>query len=125
MEPKLMLIAVYEGTASLDNILKNPASPVLLQLLSEPLAPVVRICGRQSGRSVAKVSRLAQKHEIDYVDGLPYFVRAAGILRIEKHSLTRCGGDHQLLVGTVTMAKNLSDETILTTDYLRSNGLIR
>lgn len=54
MTPKEMLVAVYQGTQTHANIFQNPTAPVLLQLLTEPLAPVVRVCGQQSGKKSIK-----------------------------------------------------------------------
>jgi flavin reductase (DIM6/NTAB) family NADH-FMN oxidoreductase RutF len=125
MNPKLMLVATYENTATLDNLVANPSKPVLLQLLSEELAPVVRVCGRQSGRSVDKVAALRKKYSLCSYQGLPYFAAAAGVLALEDCTVIPCGGDHRLLVGRVTWSKNLHDAPILTTEYLRSKGFIR
>jgi flavin reductase (DIM6/NTAB) family NADH-FMN oxidoreductase RutF len=125
MEPKLQLVAVYNGTKTLANIQANPTAPILLQLLSEELAPVVRVCGQQSGLQIDKIARLQKRYDIAYRDGLPYFSRAAGIMYLLPQALHDCGGDHQLLVGTVAWSQNLYDLPLLTTDYLKDNKFTR
>ncbi len=125
MEPKLMLIAVYEDTKTLENLAANPTAPVLLQLLSESLAPVVRICGKQSGKRIDKLIRLRKRHQLGLYEGLPYFEQAAGAMLLQPTSRTTCGGDHQLLIGRVTWSKNIEDVPILTTDYLKEHKFIR
>jgi flavin reductase (DIM6/NTAB) family NADH-FMN oxidoreductase RutF len=125
MSPKLMLVAVYCGTKTLQNLHVNPRQPVLLQLLSEDLAPVVRVCGQQSGAQIDKIARLKKRYMLAEHEGLPYFTDAAGIMQLTFTTLTPCGGDHELLVGEVTWSKNLDDVPILTTDFLKQHRYTR
>jgi flavin reductase (DIM6/NTAB) family NADH-FMN oxidoreductase RutF len=125
MEPKLMMVAVYHNTKTVENINANLESPVLLQLLSEPLAPVVRVCGQQSGFTIDKVSRLKKRFLVAEHQNLPYLADAAGVMELQNLSLIDCKGDHDLLVGTVVWSKNLNDSPILTTTYLKERGYIR
>jgi flavin reductase (DIM6/NTAB) family NADH-FMN oxidoreductase RutF len=125
MDPKLMVVAVYEGTQTLENLQRYPTQSVLLQLLSPALSSVVRICGRQSGRQVDKIALLRKRFEFGYRDNLPYFAAAAGVMQLRTLQPTPAPGDHRLFVGEVTWSKNLHDGPILTTDYLRAQRLIR
>jgi flavin reductase (DIM6/NTAB) family NADH-FMN oxidoreductase RutF len=125
MTPKLMLVAVYHGTKTLENVRTNPRQPVLLQLLSEELAPVVRICGQQSGAKIDKIARLQKRYTLIAHTELPYFAAAAGVMQLTPASLTSCGGDHNLLVGEVTWSKNLNDVPVLTTDFLKLHRYTR
>ncbi len=125
MEPKIQLVAVYEGTKTLANILADTTAPVLLQLLSEELAPVVRVCGQQSGNTIDKITRLQKRYEFLEHDGIPYFAKAAGVMQLEELTVTNCGGDHQLLTGEVTWSQNLHDVPLLTTEYLKTNKFTR
>lgn len=125
IQPKMMLIAVYHHTKTLENIKANPNSPILLQLLSEPLAPVVRICGQQSGNDIDKIARLEKRFTIATYHKLPYFADAAAVLLLENLTLQSFEGDHDLLIGTVTWSKNLHDVSLLTTDYLKTHKYIR
>jgi flavin reductase (DIM6/NTAB) family NADH-FMN oxidoreductase RutF len=56
LSPKLMLVAVYKNTQTLLNC--SVGNKVLLQLLTQELAPVVRVCGQKSGKDIRKIDRL-------------------------------------------------------------------
>jgi flavin reductase (DIM6/NTAB) family NADH-FMN oxidoreductase RutF len=123
LEPKLMMIAVYKNTQTLKNVAVGKT--VLLQLLGEDFAPVVRICGQLSGKNIDKISRLKKRYELKEQAGLFYFKDAAGFMELQVEQLIKTSGDHDLLVGKVTKSKNLHNKTILTTTYLKENGYIR
>jgi len=123
LDPKLMTVAVYNDTKTLANL--QQSRRCLLQLLPETIAPVVRICGQKSGHEIDKIARLRKRFDLGQHNGLHYFVQAAGWLELEITDLHDVGGDHQLATGKVIKQKNLHDEPILTTDYLRTNGYIR
>lgn len=123
MEPKLMQIAVYHNTQTHKNIAVG--NTVLLQLLTEELAPVVRICGQQSGQSIDKIKRLKKRYPLDTIEGLWYFTQAAGFMALTVTHILPVNGDHDIVIGQVTQHKNLSDTPLLTTDYLKNNHYIR
>jgi flavin reductase (DIM6/NTAB) family NADH-FMN oxidoreductase RutF len=123
MEPKLMMIALYTDTKTLANI--EVSRHGLLQLLTEDLAPAVRVCGQMSGHTVDKFARLKKRYSFDERSGLPYFTKAAGYMELEFTELIENDGDHVLGLARVVMAKNLHDEPILTTTYLRDNKFTR
>jgi flavin reductase (DIM6/NTAB) family NADH-FMN oxidoreductase RutF len=127
MEPKLMTIAIYNGTKTLANLEATPTQPVLLQLLTEELAPVVRVCGQQSGHKVDKLTRLQKRFglEVDKGIGLPYFRAAAGYLILMPQTISTVAGDPVLYTYVVTKHVNLTDATILTTTLLRDQKYIR
>lgn len=123
LEPKLILVAVYKDTQTLENV--RVGERVLLQLLTEALAPVVRVCGQQSGKTIDKIKRLAKRYELKENNGLYYFTKAAGYTELLVDQLIETSGDHYLLVGKVLTTKNSHDDKILTTTYLREQGYIR
>lgn len=123
LEPKLMMVAVYKNTQTLKNVAVGKI--VLLQLLGEDLAPVVRVCGQLSGKDIDKISRLKKRYELLVEKDLYYFKEAAGFMELEVEQLIETTGDHDLLVGKVLKVKNLHDKIILTTTYLKANGYIR
>jgi flavin reductase (DIM6/NTAB) family NADH-FMN oxidoreductase RutF len=125
MEPKIILVAVYHHTKTLSNLNAALESPVLLQLLSVSLAPVVRICGQQSGHDIDKLARLQKRFSMSTYHDLPYFTDAAGIMVLDRLTLQSCGGDHDLLTGTVLGSKNLHEVPLLTTDFLKTHKYIR
>jgi len=123
LDPKLLLVAVYRGTKTLENCAVGKI--VLLQLLTEELAPVVRVCGQQSGNTIDKISRLQKRYSLKQQNDLFYFTNAAGFIELEIEQLLENSGDHVLLVGKVIKGKNLTDQTILTTTYLKEQKYIR
>jgi flavin reductase (DIM6/NTAB) family NADH-FMN oxidoreductase RutF len=123
MEPKLMMVAVYHGTKTHANVVVSKRA--VLQLLSEELAPVVRVCGHLSGTAVDKIARLRKRYEITTVNDTPIFAAAAGYMELKLQNLLATDGDHHLAIFAVVNYKNLHDNSILTTDYLRAQGLLR
>jgi flavin reductase (DIM6/NTAB) family NADH-FMN oxidoreductase RutF len=123
LEPKLMMVAVYKNTQTLENV--SVGKTVLLQLLTQDLAPVVRVCGQMSGKKIDKISRLKKRYELLEENDLYYFSEAAGFMVLEVEQLIETSGDHDLMVGKVVKAKNLRDKDILTTTYLKAEKYIR
>lgn len=118
-----MLVAVYKGTKTLENLQGNKRA--LLQLLTEPLAPAVRICGQQSGKTIAKIPRLQKRFPLSEHNGLPYFSEAAGFMEVMFAEPIEVAGDHVLFYGQVLHAKNLNDTALLTTEYLKEKKYTR
>jgi flavin reductase (DIM6/NTAB) family NADH-FMN oxidoreductase RutF len=118
-----MLVAVYKNTQTFQNC--TLGKTVLLQLLTKDLAPVVRVCGQLSGQKIDKISRLKKRYDLDQHKNLFYFKAAAGFMELIIDQLIETSGDHVLLVGKVSKAKNLVDEPILTTTYLKEHGYTR
>jgi flavin reductase (DIM6/NTAB) family NADH-FMN oxidoreductase RutF len=123
MEPKQMLAAVYRGTQTLKNT--KVGGTVLLQLLTEDLAPVVRICGQQSGAIIDKIALLKKRYPLSAHKGLNYFNEAAGFMELRVEHLFETEGDHLLMIGRVLKGKNLVDAPILTTTFLKAHNYIR
>jgi flavin reductase (DIM6/NTAB) family NADH-FMN oxidoreductase RutF len=97
----------------------------LLQLLSEELAPAVRVCGQKSGHVVDKITRLKKRYNLQQEDNLYYFAAATGIILLEIIDIHENGGDHTLVTGRVLASKNLHDSVVLTTTHLRERKIIR
>ena len=123
LDPKLMMVAVYHNTKTHDNI--TIGGVVLLQLLSETLAPVVRTCGQKSGKQTDKIHMLQKRYTLAHEQELPYFTQAAGFALLQVEQCIKNSGDHDLLIGRVVKSKNLNDTSILTTTYLKHKGYIR
>ncbi len=123
MEPKLMLVALYNGTKTLENV--QQTNHGLLQLLTQDLAPVVRVCGQMSGHGINKYDRLLKRYAMGECAGLPFFKAAAGYMELSFTSLTPIAGDHVLAVAQVVQSINCHDTPILTTDYLKEHKFIR
>ncbi|MEM9336913.1 MAG: flavin reductase [Patescibacteria group bacterium] len=123
LEPKLMMVAVYKDTKTLENL--KCSNRCLLQLLSIDLAPVVRVCGKFSGKKIDKIKRLQKRYEIREQSGLPYFALSAGYMEITIIDWLAIQGDHEIAVGEVTAHVNLNNNEVLTTNYLRKQRIIR
>ncbi len=123
MDPKLMLVAVYHGTKTRSNI--EIGGRVLLQLLGQEHAPLVRLLGHESGHTVDKIARLTKRHKLQYKDNLPYIASIPGYLLAEVEQLFATTGDHDLAIVRVLTQKNLHDVPILTTNELRRRGYLR
>jgi flavin reductase (DIM6/NTAB) family NADH-FMN oxidoreductase RutF len=125
LKPKRMMVAVYHGTKTLANLEVCPDQTVLLQLLTQSLAPVVRVCGQQSGHIIDKLPRLQKRFMTASDADLPYFCEAAGYMLLVPQTVFSVMGDHTLYTFVVTKHKNLSDKPILTTTMLRDQKYIR
>ncbi|MBX9906710.1 flavin reductase family protein [Patescibacteria group bacterium] len=123
LQPKLMLIALYAGTKTLKNVLETKQG--LLQLLTEELAPVVRVCGRTTGHTTDKIARLKKRYLLSEVDGFLYFTQAAGYVTLSFKDVISTEGDHILAIAEVIHTKNLNDLPLLTTDYLKKHKFVR
>lgn len=123
LQPKVMTVAVYHGTKTRENIVLG--SRVLLQLLTEDLAPAVWVCGQQSGRTIDKISRLQKRYQLEECKGLFYFLTAAGYIELSITDIHEPGGDHTLVTGQVLFSRNLTDKPILTTTFLREHKYTR
>lgn len=123
LDPKLMMVAVYKDTQTHKNI--GVGQKVLLQLLTEDLAPVVRVCGNMTGKNIDKIKRLQKRYQLEKHQDLHYFTMAAGFMELEIEQLLETSGDHVLMVGQVCKGKNLVDVPILTTSYLKEHKYIR
>ena len=120
-----MMVAVYRGTKTLDNLKQSPTKPVLLQLLSAELAPVVRVCGQQSGSKIDKIKRLKKRYQFGNENNLPFFKDAAGYLVLLPEAVTEIAADNILYTFSVLKQVNIVDVPLLTTDILRSRKIIR
>lgn len=123
MKPKVLMVAVYHGTKTRENIAIG--ARVRLQLLAESQAPLVRLLGKQSGKKVSKLARLQKRDCVTYADMWPYLTDAVGYLDLKVVTLVTVGLDHDLALCRVTSHHNLSDEPILTTSYLKENRFTR
>jgi flavin reductase (DIM6/NTAB) family NADH-FMN oxidoreductase RutF len=124
LEPKLMTIAVYHDTKTLENI--QATKRCLLQLLSVELAWSVRTLGYTHGGAVDKLKRIGKRTELREHNGLVYLADAAGFVElteVDQHQVP--GADHLLWTGSVVTHKNFNDTEILTTDELRRQKILR
>lgn len=123
MEPKVMLVAVYHGTKSRENLVVN--GPVRLQLLTRGQASLVRLLGQQSGKNIPKLQRLEKRGLLSYFDEWPYLTDSAGYLDLVVTNVIPVGIDHDVALCTVRQHRNLADAPLLTTTYLKEHKFTR
>jgi len=138
MDPKQFMVAVYQGTKTLDNLEKNPHQTVVLQLLAPEQASLIRLLGRQSGYRTDKIQRLQQRGLLDVWRGQPVIKEAAawaemqslGPLMVPTPVLSKgprssAGpGDHQCWLLGLNSSRVLREDC-LDNATLRRLGLIR
>jgi flavin reductase (DIM6/NTAB) family NADH-FMN oxidoreductase RutF len=122
MSPKRMMVAIYHGTQTLENVEANPQ--FVLQLLSSKQYNLVNQLGKQSGKKIDKISRL-QKRKLLCEWKEFYILRDA--LAVMKLNIINSmnAGDHQILLCDVEAFKNLNEGEVLTTQILNTKGIIR
>lgn len=123
MQPKLMMVAIYHHTKTLENLKQNPQA--ILQLLTQNHVDIIKVCGKQSGHSTNKIQSVQKKHPIRFHEGLPYLEDCAGVMHLTFTDFIEVGGDHVLGVATVTGSQNFSETPLLTTDILKAKKIIR
>ncbi len=138
MEPKQFLIAVYQGTKTLDNLQNNPHQTVVLQLLAQDQGRLIQVLGRQSGYRTDKIQHLQKRGHLDEWRGYPVLKEAAawaemqslGPLMVPTPVLSKgprssAGpGDHQCWLLGLNSSRVLRDDC-LDNATLRRLGLIR
>ncbi|WP_462219773.1 flavin reductase family protein [Ferruginibacter sp.] len=122
MQPKRMMVAVYENTKTLGII--NSYPHFVLQILAAPQYRLVDLLGKKSGNTIDKISRLEKRNLLTEWNGFKVLKNALAVMELKTID-TIYGGDHKLFVCDVVAYKNLNDGTALTLDDLRKHQLIR
>lgn len=138
MDPKHYMVAIYQGTKTWDNLIKNPEQTVVLQWLGMEQASLVRILGRQSGFSTNKIQQLERRGLLSEWKGQPVLREAAawaelqslGPLNLPHHGsipgpkTPTTLGDHQCWLFGLLSTRVQHDQG-LDNESLRRLGLIR
>lgn len=122
MNPKLYMVALFKGSKTLEIVSKS--QEFLLQLLTVDQYKLIKLLGQSSGYKVDKMKYLNSKDLLDQYQDFYYLKKSAAILLldiIEQKDL----GDHVMFFCSVKKHKNLNDEEILTTEFLREKKIIR
>jgi flavin reductase (DIM6/NTAB) family NADH-FMN oxidoreductase RutF len=134
MHPKHYMVAVYQGTKSLENLRDHPDQSTVLHLLSPAQASLIRILGRQSGHAVDKYAKLLRGGHLDSWRTYPVLKEAAAWA--ELRSLGPCKAqsawaanasgatDHELWLWELVSARVNSIE-YLDTATMRRLGILR
>ena len=120
MQPKRFIVAIYNGTKTLYNVIQT--NQLVLQLLASHQVSLVNRLSKFSGKKKDKLKTM-QPLLADY-QGFKILADALAVIQLQVLSLTD-GGDHQLALCDVVSYKNLNEGEILTLDHLRAAGLVR
>ncbi|MFC4261324.1 flavin reductase family protein [Ferruginibacter yonginensis] len=122
MQPKRIMVALYEGTQTLANVELD--KHFVLQLLAPSQYLLVNVLGKQSGKNIDKISRLQKRQLIDEWEGFSILKEALAVMHLQVVNDME-GGDHHLFVCDVIAYKNLNNGNALTTSILNEKGIIR
>ena len=120
LDPKIMMVAVYENTKTLENILSSDTA--ILQILHKEQAPLARILGKKTGITYNKFQYLNKKNMLTEWKNFPVLKDACAYIELEKLSFLKTG-DHYSYFFTVKNAVSRREE-VLTTQDLRNLAII-
>lgn len=122
MQPKRIMVALYQGTQTLENVAAD--GEMVLQLLAAEQYALVNLLGKQSGKKIDKISRLQKRGMLMEWEGYPVLQNALALMKLSVCNQME-GGDHRLYLCNVVAYKNLNPGETLTTSILNEKGIIR
>jgi flavin reductase (DIM6/NTAB) family NADH-FMN oxidoreductase RutF len=127
MQPKQFVVAVYNGTKTLELIHKSPH--FVLQLLAAHQYNLVKLLGQQSGNKIDKIQRLQKRNLLTQWNGFAVLKEAIAWMEMKAIPLPVNKSfkqpDHQLFLCDVVAHKNANADDALTVDILREKKLVR
>jgi flavin reductase (DIM6/NTAB) family NADH-FMN oxidoreductase RutF len=121
MQPKKIAVAIYKGTKSFENMLKN--EEVVLQLLHASQFNLVKKLGQTSGFELNKFNYLNKKDLLEIWLKKPVLKNVSSRLLMKKMSCQETG-DHWLYVFDVVKTKTFNQD-YLDTFTLSEKKIIR
>ena len=121
MKPKIIGIAIYDNTKTLDNMLHTEMA--ILQLLHKDQFSLVRILGKKTGLHWDKDSWLQKKERITFWHGYPVLANCSAHMEFVKKDSIKTG-DHTLFLFEVKRFKSFNGD-LLTTQILSDKKIIR
>ena len=121
MVPKRMMVAIYQGTQTLENLTTNPH--FVLQLLCDQQYNLVRRLGMQSGKKINKIQALEKRKLLVVWNGFKVLKDALAVMQLQAINQVD-GGDHRMYVCEVLAYKNLNEGEPLTTRILYEKRII-
>jgi flavin reductase (DIM6/NTAB) family NADH-FMN oxidoreductase RutF len=127
MQPKRFVCGIFEGTKTLELVLKQPT--FVLQLLSDQQYRLVDLLGKKSGNNIDKIARLHKRQLLTDWNGFPILKDALAVMLLDASEMNANKflekGDHRIFLCNVIDYANLNDGNTLTLDVLRQHKLIR
>ena len=121
MNPKIIGVALYENTKTLDNMLQSEIA--ILQLLHKDQLPLVRMLGKKSGMDWDKDAWLRKKQCMTLWHGHPVLSHCSAYMELTKKENFKTG-DHTLFLFEVKRYKSCNSD-VLTTQMLSEKKIIR
>ena len=121
MKPKRFMVAVYEGTKSLENMLVSEYA--VLQLLHASQGPLVRPLGKKSALHYDKQSYLHKKNALAEWENYTVLKDASAWMLLRKLD-SMPAGDHRMFLCDVVKHRVNIPEPLLTLDALREQKII-
>jgi len=123
LKPKLFAVAVYEGTKTLENLIKNPDS-CNLQVLSLDCINLFRVLGKQSGKDIDKQKLIEKKgFNVTSFKNAPAIKEVVSVMNMSIQSYQK-QGDHTLFIMKVESFSTINQTPILYTQDLIDKRLI-
>jgi flavin reductase (DIM6/NTAB) family NADH-FMN oxidoreductase RutF len=120
LDPKIMMVAVYQNTKTLENI--ENSDKAVLQILRKNQAGLVRILGKKTGITYDKFKYLHTKNLTTTWQDYIVLKDACAYMELEKISAVKTG-DHDAFFFRVSRSKSQHEE-VLTTGHLRELSII-
>jgi flavin reductase (DIM6/NTAB) family NADH-FMN oxidoreductase RutF len=122
MHPKQMMVAIFHGTKTLENITANAS--FMLQLLAAGQYRLISLLGKQSGNNINKIQRLEKRQLITEWNNFKVLKDALSVIQLQAISHIETG-DHRMFLCNVIAFKNLHPGDPLTTKILHEKRIIR
>lgn len=122
MQPKRMMVAIYHGTQTIENITQT--GEFVLQLLADEQFNLVNLLGKQSGKKIDKIGRLEKRKLLTEWNGYQVLQKALAVMYLKVVNEME-GGDHRVYLCDVRSYQNLNEGDALTTRILGDKGIIR
>jgi flavin reductase (DIM6/NTAB) family NADH-FMN oxidoreductase RutF len=122
MSPKRMMVAIFNGTKTLE--LAEKEKHFVLQLLADNQYNLVKLLGQSSGKTINKIGRLEKRKLIGMWKNFKVLKEALAYMELKTINISSAG-DHVVFVcDVISFYNNLPGEP-LTLNLLRDKGIVR
>ncbi len=122
MQPKRMMVAIFEGTKTLE--LAEIEKHFVLQLLAEQQYKLVKLLGQSSGNSINKIERLEKRKLLSTWKDFKVLKEALAYMELKAISISNAGDHIVFICDVISFHNNLAGEP-LTLNLLREKGIVR
>ncbi|HSK12496.1 MAG TPA: flavin reductase family protein [Phnomibacter sp.] len=122
MQPKRMIVALYHGTRTLENV--EQTGEFVLQLLKDDQYALVDLLGKKSGKAIDKLARLEKRKALTEWKGYKVLQQCLAVMLLKVIDKME-GGDHRIYLCDVLTYKNMNEGEVLTTGILGQKKIIR